>query len=173
MNYKHFKTFFERNASKKILYGVLVFFVALIIFQAGVSVGYHKASFSYGAGDNFHRIYGQSERYGMMGRGGMMGGFPGNEFTSGYGTTGVIVKIALPQIMVAGVDKVEKIITVDEKTLVRLFRDDIKATDLRVGDTIIVVGAPNSASQIEAKLIRVLPPPMMQGIPFSTATSTR
>ncbi len=37
--------------------------------------------------------------------------------------------------------------------------NDIKASDLKVDDSIMVIGSPNDKSEIEARLIRVLPPP--------------
>lgn len=168
MNYKNF---IQTKVSQKTLWVIGALVVALLIFQAGIFVGYRKASFSYGSGDNFHRMFGSPERPGMIGRKGMMGfeGMIGREgmmgpnfggFTSAYGTTGTIVKISLPTIVVAGTDKVEKIITTDSKTIVRSFRNEIKPTDLKVGDSVIIIGAPNTSAQIEAKLIRVLPSPL-------------
>ena len=169
MNYTHYKNLLQKTASTKtVLIAIGALVAALVIFQAGIFVGYRKASFSYGDGDNFHHMFGNPEHRGMMGFGGM-GSFPGEEFTSAYGTTGTIVKIALPTIVVAGTDKVEKTIIVNEQTILRHFRDDIKNSDLKVGDTIIVIGAPNaSSSQIEAKLIRVLPP-----LPGQATSSTK
>lgn len=161
MNFTHYKNLLKKDVSTKTIFlsiGALV--VALLIFQAGIFVGYRKASFSYGYGDNYHRMFGTSAHRGMM------GGFTNGEFTSAYGTTGTIVKISLPTIVVAGTDKIEKVIVVNEKTILRHFRSDIKNNDLKVGDVIVVIGSPAStSSQIEAKLIRVLPP-------VTTATST-
>lgn len=151
-----YKNFLQSKLSTKILCGVGVFVVALLIFQAGIFVGYRKASFSYGSGDNFHRMFGAPERRGMMDREGMFG-FSRGEFTSAYGTTGTIVKINLPTIIVAGTDKVEKVVVVNEKTIVRHLREDFKGVDLKVGDSIVVIGSPNASAQIEAKFIRVLP----------------
>lgn len=158
MNLAHFKNALYKTASQKTVWtGIVGLILALVIFQAGIFVGFHKASFSYGSGDNFHRMFGAPERNGMMGLDGF-GGFPGGELTSAYGTTGTIVKITLPTIVVAGSDKVEKVVVVNEQTILRQFRDDINNNDLKVGDSIIVIGAPNSSStQIVAKLIRVLP----------------
>lgn len=162
MNYKNF---LQTKLSRKTLYIIGALVVALFIFQAGIAIGYRKASFSYRSGDNFHRIFGSPERKGMMGMMDIRGGLdPRGEFTSGYGANGTIVKIDLPTIIVAGVDKVEKIITTDSKTIVRSFRNDIKPTDLKVGDSVIIIGAPNTSAQIEAKLIRVLPSPFAPSI---------
>lgn len=42
---------------RKIAIGVICVIVALLIFRAGVSVGYHKAFYSYSAGDRFYRTF--------------------------------------------------------------------------------------------------------------------
>jgi hypothetical protein len=97
-------------------------------------------------------------------------GFPGGEFTSSYGVTGTIVKINLPTIIVEGADKVEKVVVLNDKTIIREFRNDVKASDLKAGDPIIVIGSPDSSAQIEAKLIRVMP----TGAPgWSNGTTTQ
>lgn len=161
-----YKNFLQSRLSTKILCSLGALVVALLIFQAGIFVGYRKASFSYGSGDNFHRMFGAPEHRDMMDRDGMRG-LMGGEFTSAYGTTGTIVKINLPTIIVAGTDKVEKVVVVNEKTILRHLRNDVKNEDLKVGDPIIVIGSPNASAQIEAKLIRVLP-----SLSESSATST-
>lgn len=157
MNITTLKSFFQSKLFRKILWGLGVAVVALTIFQAGIFVGYRKASFSYRFGDNFHRTFGAPERFGMMGQGGPFGFPPRGEYTSGYGTTGAIVKINLPTIVVADVDKIEKVVTVTDKTIIRRFREDIKAGDLKVGDLILAIGSPNTSGQIDAKLIRIMP----------------
>lgn len=164
MNYKNLLQKDVPTKTVLVAFGALI--VALLIFQAGIFVGYRKASFSYGSGDNFHRMFGAPERHGMMDRDGMRG-IMGGEFTSAYGTTGTIVKINLPTIIVAGTDKVEKVVVVNEKTILRQFRNDVKNEDLKVGDSVVVIGSPNDKAQIEARLIRVLP------ASASTATITK
>lgn len=168
MNFTHIKDHLKKNVSTKTVWiagGTLV--GALVIFQAGIFVGYHKASFSYRSGDNFHMMFGSPERRTGIEPGRMMG-FPEGEFTSAYGANGTIIKIDLPTIIIAGADNVEKIIVVNDKTILRHYRNDIGNKDLKVGDSIIVIGSPNASStQIEAKLIRVLPP-----LSITAATST-
>lgn len=171
MNFTHYKNLLKAKLSTKTLWIIGGLVVALLVFQAGMFVGYRKASFSYGEGDNFHRMFGSPEHRSMMGFGDFTR-IPGEEFTSAYGVSGTIVKIALPTIIVAGNDKVEKVVVVNEKTILRHFRDDINNGDLKVGDNIIVIGSPNSSStQIEARLIRVLPPMSLFGA--TTATTTK
>ncbi len=136
----------------KILFGLGAFIVVLFVFQAGIEIGYRKASFSYGFGDNYHRIFGEPERGFMMREGMMRGGF-----LETNGATGKIVKISLPTLVVSGLDNVEKVVLIKNDTEVRQFRNDIKASDLKVNDIVVVLGSPNTSSQIEAKLIRVMP----------------
>lgn len=155
MNYKNI---LQSKISPKVLWCIGALVAALCIFQAGIFVGYHKAAFSYRFGDNYHRTFGSPEGrgMGMMDRG-EFPGFPPGEFTPAYGVTGTIIKVSLPTVIVAGTDKVEKIVVVNEKTMLRHFREDVKASDLKAGDTIVVIGSPNDSAQIEAKFIRILP----------------
>ena len=81
-------------------------------------------------------------------------GMPG-----GHGAAGKIVSIALPLIVVAGPDNLEKTLVIDEDTEIREFQNTITKDKLQVGDFIIVLGTPNEAGEIEAKLIRLAPVP--------------
>ena len=136
----------------KVFYLVGIVLVVLIIFQAGVFVGFKKASFSNRWGENYKQTFGGQHR-GMMGE---MMGF-GSDYVNSHGATGKIIKLELPKIIMLGSDNVEKSIVTNSDTLVRSFRDEIKTTDLKVDDYLVVIGSPNSAGEIEAKLIRVLP----------------
>ena len=49
------KNFVESKKFNTLVYGFLVAVIALLIFQAGVFVGFHKASFSYRWGDNYQK----------------------------------------------------------------------------------------------------------------------
>lgn len=171
MNFTTIKEFFQSKLFRKILCGLGALVVTLTVFQAGIFVGYRKASFSYNFGDNYHRTFGLPSRHGMMG-GADFFGFSHGEFTSAYGTTGTIVKINLPTIIVAGNDKVEKVIAVNDKTIIRQYRDDVAAVNLKVGDTVVVIGSPNSAAQIDAKLIRVLATGALNGLSATTTSKT-
>ncbi|MFA6897827.1 MAG: hypothetical protein WC250_00240, partial [Candidatus Paceibacterota bacterium] len=98
-------------------------------------------------------------------RGGRSFGMPmmRGGFFEAHGATGKIVSIKLPTLVVASPDSVEKVVLVGDNTEIRRFRDVIKAIDLKVDDVVVVVGSPNDSSQIEARLIRVLPPPPGSG----------
>jgi hypothetical protein len=144
----------------KIFRGVLIAIVSLIVlmvvFQAGIFVGYHKATFSFGSGDNYYRAFGR----GPIGVGrGMMGGFDPDDVPGGHGAVGKIVRINLPTIVVADIKNFEKTVFIDENTLIRRFRDNVEAENISVGETVIILGTPDEKGLITAKLIRILPPP--------------
>jgi len=149
----------QSKTLRGIIIGICIFIVAALIFQAGVFVGYKKAEFSGRFGDNYSRAFGGEKR-----GPGMMGGFPEDIFVGGHGTAGKIVRISLPTIIVADRDNVEKVVTIEDDTSIRSYRDAVKITDLKVGDFVIILGSPDDQGQIVAKLIRITPEPKMKAL---------
>lgn len=138
---------------KKVLWGIGVAIAALLVFQAGVFVGFHKAGFSYRWGEDYYRVFGGHRKAFM----GMPRGFEFGEFASPHGSVGKILNVTLPTIVIEGDDKVEKVVMIKDDTVIRRFRDTIKPVDLKPDDVVVIIGSPNDKSQIEAKLIRVMP----------------
>jgi hypothetical protein len=152
------RDFMHTTKFTKILIGVGCLIIALIIFQAGMAVGLRKASFSYGMGNvYFRQTFGEPKGGPRM----MIGGFFGEDFASGHGAAGRIIKINLPNVVVLGPDNIEKTVTIKDDTQIVRFREKITAADLKTDDNIVVIGVPNSSSQVEAKLVRVMPEPPM------------
>lgn len=149
------KNYIQSESFRGILIGLGIAIIALIIFQTGVSVGFRKATFGHRFGDNFERNFKDP-------RGGNFA-FPGDpsgmSMPSGHGAVGKIVSIALPLVVVAGPDNLEKTLVINEDTEIREFRNAITKDKLQVGNYIIVLGTPNDLGQIEAKLIRLAPAP--------------
>lgn len=148
------KEFIKSQQFKGIIIGLTLALVALIIFQAGIAVGEHRSNFAHRFGDNFEKNFRGGDG-GMMGRG--FGG--GGPLPSGYGAVGEIINITLPYIVVAGPDNLEKTVVIGIDTHIREFQSELTSSDLVVGDHIIAFGEPNDEGQVEAKLIRLLPPP--------------
>lgn len=167
------KDFVKSKTLKRIIMGLGALIIVLAILQVGISIGYRKASFSYGWGNNYYKTFGgdRDDRGWASGRGmmGMMGPTPGRGVSNANGAIGKIVKISLPTFVIADRDNTEKIILIGDDTLVRQFRDTIPATELKVGDDIVVIGAPNDKSEIEARLIRIVPAMML----INNASSTK
>lgn len=161
------KDIFLSRAFHRILIGVGALLVLLLTFQAGIFVGYHKAAFSFRGGDNYYRTF--DEKKDVRGGFPMMGDFP-----NAHGASGRIVSIQLPNIVIEDRDKVEKVVATNDRTVIRKFRGEAAMTDLAVGDIVVVIGNPNQNGQIDAEVIRLLPPPPTnaQGPLPSTSTGT-
>ena len=150
--YKDLKEFTQSKSFQGALVGIGIAIVALLIFQAGMFVGYRKAAFAYRFGDNYYRAFGD--------RGPRPFHMPlGGEFIEAHGAVGKIVSINLPTFAVTGPDDVEKVVLIGDETRIRHFDTDLSASDLKIDDFTVILGSPNESSQIEAKLIRILPPP--------------
>ncbi len=143
-----------------------VFLIAFISFAGGVVVGLHKAKFSYQWGQNYERNF---MGFGpgnvpMMGnndnRGGMMDiprDIEGRGFRNAHGLAGAIVSISNDSLIVKDRDNKENTVTVSDKTIIKNRASDLKITDLKANDHIVVMGTPNDQGVIAADLIRVFP----------------
>jgi hypothetical protein len=146
----------NRDTLKLIIIGLAGFAVLILIFGAGMFVGAMKAKFSYRWAENYHKNF-AGPRAGFFGDWRKFPPFPG-DFIESHGTFGEIIKIDNNNLVVKGREDIEKIVLVNEKTVIKSGFKDIKISDLKVGDRIVIIGSPNEQGQIEAKLIRVFPP---------------
>ncbi|PIU01894.1 hypothetical protein COT68_00790 [bacterium (Candidatus Torokbacteria) CG09_land_8_20_14_0_10_42_11] len=144
--------FFQSKFFKGVLCGIAALIIILLIFKAGMIAGIKKAEFSGHWSDNYHRNFG-----------GPPNGFGGNlgdrDFLEANGVFGQIIKIDGSAIIVKGRQDVEKVVLINDQTIIERFRETIKPENLKVDDNIVVIGEPSDAGQIVAKLIRILPPP--------------
>ncbi|MFA6324865.1 MAG: hypothetical protein WCX46_01415 [Candidatus Paceibacterota bacterium] len=152
------KKVFESKILVGVLYGVGIVIVLGLVFCGGVSVGFHKASFGRNWGDNYYKNFGIGSRdngpMGKIGKNMGMGFFPNS-----HGVNGKIIKIELPNIIVADKDNTEKIVLIKEYTKIQEMREEIKADGLKIDDFVVILGSPNDLGQIEAKFIRLMPAP--------------
>lgn len=134
------------------IFGVLIFTITVFVFSVGVFVGTRSANFAFDWADQYHRNFGGPE-------GGIFGDFStGGGLTSPNGCFGQIIKIDLDKNVITVKDRdVEKVILVGDKTTIVFQKDNLKISDLKVDDKIVVIGEPNEQGQIEARLIRVMP----------------
>ena len=132
-----------------------VFVVCFGVFQAGVYVGFRKASFLHGFGENYYRTFGSSRRGSFRG----MGGSLLRDRSSSHIAAGTVLKIDLPTIVFEDQEKTERVARIATSTVIRRYRDTIAATDLAPDDYVVVFGSSNAHSEIEAKLIRIVPRP--------------
>jgi hypothetical protein len=155
----------NRDILKGVIIGLAVFVVIVLIFGAGMFVGGMKARFSYRWAEQYHKNF-AGPQGGFLGNWRNPPPFPG-DFIESHGTFGEIIKIDGNTLVVKGRENIEKIVLVQENTSIKSGFKDIKISDLKVGDMIVIIGSPNEQGQIEAKLIRVFPPKIIfRGMKF-------
>ena len=150
------KNILGSNNFKTAIYTIGVLVILFIVFQIGMIAGFHKVSFGRDWDDNYAMNFG-SPHMGprmMIGEFGDAGNFP-----NAHGAIGKIIKIQLPTIIVLDEkDNTEKVVLLDDKIQIRRGRDSLTKDELKIDDHVVIIGTPNSSGQIEAKLIRLLPP---------------
>ena len=139
---------FESKILVGVLYGIGLAIILILVFSAGISVGFHKASFGRAWGDNYESNFGM-----IPGR----PGFKENNFPNAHGAIGKIIKIELPAIIVQDKNNIEKVVLIKDDTKIQKMMVELSASDLSVNDSIVVIGSPNDQGQVEAKFIRVMP----------------
>lgn len=134
----------------KWILGVLGFcIVALLFFAIGVSVGYRKAEFSYQWKEGYNRNFGRPPS--------RVVGFPPEpaSMMNAHGVAGSVIQVAASDLVIVGRDGMEKTVTFSPLTMVRNDNGMLRLSDFKVGDQIIVIGAPGNEGRIEARFIRV------------------
>jgi hypothetical protein len=154
--------FFQSKIFKIVVWSIAGVAVLLVVFDAGMMVGFKKASFSFQWGENYHKNFGGPQ-------GGFARDYQGSDLIDAHGITGEILKIDGPSIIIRGNDNVEKVVLMSSSTLIVRLRENIKPEDLKVRDFVVIIGEPSDGNgQIEAKFVRVMPPPPArnQAMPF-------
>jgi len=158
---------FESKVFVGVLYGIGIIVVLVLVFSAGISVGFHKASFGRAWGENYERNFGMMRDGGFNpARGSMM---DQNFYPNAHGTIGKIINITSPTIIVADRDNTEKVVLINNDTKIQKMRTNITSADLVVDDFVVVIGSPNDQGQIVAKFIRVMPAGMPDTLPPAPA----
>ncbi|MCX6790944.1 MAG: hypothetical protein NTV62_01975 [Candidatus Gribaldobacteria bacterium] len=161
---------FQSKGFKVFIFLIAILVILLMVFKLGLIVGTRKADFACRWSDSYHRNFGGP-------KGGFMNEFKDRNFMDASGIFGQIIKIdnststattepAVLKIIIRGRDNAEKIILVSGNTSIALTKDNLKPQDLKMDDLVVVIGEPNQQGQIEAKLIRIIPPPTgMENLP--------
>lgn len=139
---------FQSKNFKISLFGLGALIILLLVFQLGVFVGFNKAKFSFKWGDNYHKNFGGP-------RNGFLRDFEGKDFVGGHGTPGTIAKIDGNNIIIKDPRGMEKIVAITDKTAIKKGMTDLKPSDLKINDRLIIIGAPRDDGSIEAQLIRI------------------
>ena len=146
------KSFFQSNTVAKVLFILGALLVILIVFQAGLFVGYRQGAFS----SNWDNSLGRDIRdphsfFAPFIRDG--------EDAIPHGSAGEIISVKLPLIMLKSVNGTEQIVVLSPTTTIRSLRDAASTSELSIGKNVIVIGEPGNDGEIEASFVRIIPPP--------------
>jgi len=145
-----------RSGTFKVIVYVIVAIIALLLaFQAGLYVGFEKASFDNKIGENYFRAVNGSQGGIMM----MIN--KGGSIENTHGAVGQIVDLKLPFATIEDRAGIEKTIQISTSTQIKDADGDENVTSLKLNDYVVVFGEPASSTEaiLSAKLVRVLPPP--------------
>jgi len=162
------KKIFESKLFVKVLCGLGALLIALLIFSAGVAVGFHRESYEGAWGEHYF------ENLGVVHHGGLDG--VAGHFPNSHGAVGKIIELSLPTMIVQDTDTTEKTVLLSDDTGIAVGKERGTLADLKVDDFVVVIGAPNASGQIEAKFIRIMPSSpgntMLDQLPGYTAPET-
>lgn len=147
------KKFAESKNFKKVIYVLGAVVILALVFQAGMVVGFKKASFSRDWGNNYERNFGPKREVSRFLKDGM------RDIPNAHGAIGKIIKVEFPNIVVLDKDQTEKIIIIKDDTSILERKEILSKESLKVDQFIVVIGNPNDQGQIEAKMIRIMPSP--------------
>ncbi|MDE1975399.1 MAG: hypothetical protein KGI49_02740 [Patescibacteria group bacterium] len=153
------KEFFGSSLVSRLIAVLGVLVAALIIFWAGTAVGYREASFSYAWDSSYARQFGGPHSPFMIG--------PDIDDSSlnSHGAFGVVVGVRMPEFTVKGPTEAEKNIVVATGTVIRYFHSEASSTAISPGETVVVIGEPDSQGRIQASLVRIVPTQNASGTP--------
>jgi len=89
------------------------------------------------------------------GRFGFFEEFPDRGFRNAHGLSGSIISITDSNIVIKDRDNKENTVAVSDKTTIKKHREDLKLSDLKQGDEVVVVGSPDDNGVVNADLVRV------------------
>ena len=146
------KNFIHSETFKRIIISLIIAIAVLVVFRAGMVVGFRQASFSYQWGENYYHNFAGPQP-------GILGEFaPGHEFMESHGTFGSIIKIDQSDLVVKDQSGSEEVINISSSTVMRNHQKFVTLKDLKLNDGVVIIGEPAASGTIEASLIRVLPP---------------
>ncbi len=145
------QTFFQSKKFKWLLGIIGAGIILLLVLQLGLTIGSRKALFSCRWTQNYHRMFGGPKA-------GFFQNFSGQDFISGHGTAGNIVKIYGNNIIIQGQDNIEKIVTIASSTIIKSGARGLTAAELEINDPLVVIGSPQEDGSILGKIIRVFYP---------------
>jgi len=143
----------HHNFSKKAVLTLIILVIFGFVFMVGVKLGQVKAGYYCSWLENYHRNF-AGPREGFFRKGPMMMFNQG--FFESHGNFGEIIQINNDSFVIKDLkNNVEKLIIINSNILIKKGYENLKFSDLKIGDRVVIIGSPNNQGQIEARLIRV------------------
>jgi len=139
----------------------------IIVFHVGEEFGYKKAELMDNMSDNYYRAFGPGDPHKMGAFGYLF-----DDQTGTHGVAGKVISISSSTILVEDKGGIEKTVITDDDTIIKKQRTTITTNDIKPNDFIIVIGSPTTNGEIDAKIIRTLPPPHTDTSITATGTSS-
>ena len=144
------KNYFQSNVVSKIILILAALLVILLIFQAGIMVGYRRGFFA----SNWNGAHGQI----MDEPDSIFAPFVhDSDDINPHGAVGNIVSVRLPSILIKGPNSAEQVITISSTTAIRFIHSNASTSDLVPGNQVIIIGEPKDNGSISAAFIRIMP----------------
>ncbi len=145
--------FLQSKTFRAVVIGIGLTLVVLVSFTAGVSVGLHKARFSYAWGENYEKRFlgGGSHRSAQ----GMMGVQDGRGFRNPHGTAGTVIGVSDDVLIIQDRDQQESSVRMTDQTVILKQREKIARGDIKTGEGVVVVGKPAEDGVVNADFVRV------------------
>lgn len=158
--------FLQSKKYSKLITALGILLSALVVFGAGVFVGYRKAEFSYHWSNNYYRDFGGPHSPFGISDGDDNAPIP-------HGAFGTVIGVNLPTFAVKGPNEAEKVIIIGPQTVIRSLRNPATTTDIHTGQSVIIIGEPDSQGQINASFVRIVPLPPRASLSSSSVPMTQ
>ena len=167
MNKEDAKSFLESKKIARIMAAVIIMAGIIFVFHIGEEFGYKKAELMDQVSGNYYKTFGPGDprKTGPL-------GYLFDDQTGTHGVAGKVANVTAGKIVVEDNEGIEKTVTTDSDTIIKKQRNTISINDIQPDDFIVVIGSPNANGEIDAKIIRVVPPPITQATSTNTQTSS-
>jgi hypothetical protein len=142
--------FFTGARFNRIVIGLGGALAILVVFQAGLFIGYRKGLQSSNWETDIHRATDDPRSV-------FAPFIHDTDDASSHGAIGYIVSIHQPSFMIKGASQAERVVVIGPDTQIRNLHDIASTSDLVPGESVVVIGEPGTDSQLHATFIRILP----------------
>ena len=152
-----FNSFFKSKIFIGIVVGLAELIVLLLVFRAGMVIGFHKVSYNYKWGENYEHLFGGPgpRGMGMMQPRGFVRDFNQDNFMPSHGVTGSVLKIDGNTLIIKALDNTETSLLISSSTAIQKDKTAIAVSAIHENDHVVAIGSPSTTGQIEVKFLRV------------------